>query len=103
MERRGFLKMLVGGVAAAAAVQAFPFRVYSFPTEIGKFNLLDMPAIPNEIAGWISYRYHMTVTLPPVTTRSIRYINGIGPVENGKPIPPKSYRTYTFGKDAIWI
>jgi hypothetical protein len=35
--RRGFLKMmggLVGGVAASAAVRTFPFRVFSFPTEI---------------------------------------------------------------------
>jgi hypothetical protein len=34
MERRGFLKLLVGGVAAAAAVQTWPFRVYSFPSEV---------------------------------------------------------------------
>ena len=31
MERRGFLKLMVGGVAAAAAVRTFPFRVFSFP------------------------------------------------------------------------
>jgi hypothetical protein len=34
MERRGFLKLLVGGVAAAAAIRTFPFRVYSFPSDI---------------------------------------------------------------------
>jgi hypothetical protein len=34
MNRRGFLKALVGGVAAAAAVQSFPFRVFSFPSQI---------------------------------------------------------------------
>jgi hypothetical protein len=34
MERRGFLKLMVGGVAAAAAVRTFPFRVFSFPKEI---------------------------------------------------------------------
>lgn len=33
MERRGFLRTLIGGVAAAAAVRTFPFRVYSFPLE----------------------------------------------------------------------
>jgi len=34
MDRRGFLRSLIGGVATTLAVQAFPFRVYSFPTEI---------------------------------------------------------------------
>jgi len=34
MERRGFLKLMVGGVAAAAAVRTYPFRVFSFPKEI---------------------------------------------------------------------
>jgi hypothetical protein len=34
MDRRAFFGMMVGGVAATAAVRTFPFRVYSFPTEI---------------------------------------------------------------------
>ena len=34
MDRRGFLRMMVGGVATAAAVRTFPFRVFSFPREI---------------------------------------------------------------------
>lgn len=34
MNRRGFLGMMVGGLAATAAVRAFPFRVYSFPSKI---------------------------------------------------------------------
>lgn len=34
MNRRGFLRGLVGGVAVAAAAPTFPFRVFSFPTEI---------------------------------------------------------------------
>jgi hypothetical protein len=34
MDRRKFLTSLIGGVAAAAAVRTFPFRVFSFPTEI---------------------------------------------------------------------
>jgi len=33
MNRRGFLG-LIGGVAAIAAERTFPFRVFSFPTEI---------------------------------------------------------------------
>src|SRR5712671_3555595 len=32
MDRRNFLRTLVGGVAVAAAVRTFPFRVYSFPS-----------------------------------------------------------------------
>jgi hypothetical protein len=32
MDRRSFLKSLIGGVAAAAAVRTFPFRIYSFPS-----------------------------------------------------------------------
>ena len=36
MNRRGFLGALIGGVATAAAVQTFPFRVFSFPAEIVK-------------------------------------------------------------------
>jgi hypothetical protein len=34
MNRRNFLSMMVGGIATAAAVRTFPFRVYSFPKEI---------------------------------------------------------------------
>lgn len=41
MDRRNFLRTLVGGVAGAAAARAWPFRVYSFPSKIviPKFNL----------------------------------------------------------------
>lgn len=34
MNRRGFLGAMVGGVAAATAVRTFPFRVFSFPSQI---------------------------------------------------------------------
>ena len=34
MNRRGFLTSLIGGVSATAAVRTWPFRVYSFPTDI---------------------------------------------------------------------
>ena len=40
MDRRNFLRSLIGGVAASAAVRTFPFRVYSFPTEITPSELL---------------------------------------------------------------
>jgi hypothetical protein len=34
MNRRAFLGSLIGGLAAGAAVRSWPFRVFSFPTEI---------------------------------------------------------------------
>lgn len=34
MRCRNFLKTLIGGIAATAAVRTWPFRVYSFPSEI---------------------------------------------------------------------
>jgi len=38
MDRRGFLGMMIGGIATAAAVRTFPFRVFSFPKEIKVVN-----------------------------------------------------------------
>lgn len=32
--RRNFLRVLVGGIAAEAAVRTWPFRVFSFPSDI---------------------------------------------------------------------
>jgi len=40
MERRSFLSSLIGGVAATAALRTFPFRVYSFPSDIATPQLL---------------------------------------------------------------
>jgi hypothetical protein len=34
LNRREFFSRMIGGVAAAAAVRMWPFRVYSFPTEV---------------------------------------------------------------------
>ena len=34
MDRRNFLRSLVGGVAVTAAARTFPFRVFSFPLQI---------------------------------------------------------------------
>jgi hypothetical protein len=36
MDRRSFLRTMVGGLAAGAAVRTWPFRVYSFPTDLGR-------------------------------------------------------------------
>jgi hypothetical protein len=34
LSRRGFIGTMIGGVAASAAVRAWPFRVFSFPESI---------------------------------------------------------------------
>lgn len=34
MNRRTFIGTLIGGVATAAAVRTWPFRIYSFPSEL---------------------------------------------------------------------
>ena len=43
MNRRFFLTSLIGGVAASAAVRTWPFRVYSFPSEVKELVLFDKP------------------------------------------------------------
>jgi len=47
ISRRSFLHNMIGGVAAAAAVRQFPFRVYSFPSEIK----LIKPEFPSLASG----------------------------------------------------
>jgi hypothetical protein len=46
--RRNFLRMMVGGLAAGAAVRTFPFRVFSFPSEIVKPSGLMLTALLNK-------------------------------------------------------
>lgn len=36
VNRRDFLCTMIGGVAATAAVRTWPFRVFSFPSEIAR-------------------------------------------------------------------
>lgn len=38
MNRRELFRTMIGGVAAAAAVRTWPFRVYSFPSELTAAN-----------------------------------------------------------------
>lgn len=49
MDRRSFFRTMVGGGAASAAVRTWPFRVYSFPTQI----TIPPRTVPNEIAIWL--------------------------------------------------
>jgi len=44
MNRRAFFGTMVGGVAASAALRTFPFRVYSFPTDIKIASAGEFPA-----------------------------------------------------------
>src|SRR5258708_1012113 len=34
MDRRSFFRFMIGGVAATTAVRTWPFRVFSFPTNL---------------------------------------------------------------------
>jgi len=49
MNRRSFFRTMIGGVATAAAVRTFPFRVFSFPAEIAPtaFPVLLAPNLSN--------------------------------------------------------
>ena len=46
MDRRNFFRSMVGGVVATAAVRTWPFRVFSFPSEI-----VTAPVLCNQIVG----------------------------------------------------
>src|SRR5436309_9615324 len=45
MNRREFLSTLVGGVSVSAAVRTWPFRVFSFPTELRILSLDELRSI----------------------------------------------------------
>lgn len=46
MNRRSFFKSMIGGVATAAAVRTFPFRVFSFPTALSLESFTEMYVNP---------------------------------------------------------
>jgi hypothetical protein len=49
MDRRKFLGSLIGGIAATAAVRTWPFRVYSFPSDITVTESEAVPYLIGEI------------------------------------------------------
>jgi hypothetical protein len=49
VNRRSFLNLTVGGIAAAAAVRTWPFRVYSFPSDIKLLSL------PFQVGDWVQF------------------------------------------------
>jgi hypothetical protein len=77
MNRRGFLGLLIGGVAATAAVRTWPFRVYSFPTEVVALNGVPLnyvpstfpellaPGLRNIFQSWIAIRTKLPYSLDP--------------------------------------
>lgn len=45
MNRRSFFNKIVGGVAATAAARTWPFRVFSFPTQIVQPEIIQPVAV----------------------------------------------------------
>jgi hypothetical protein len=45
VDGRSFFHSMVGGVATAAAVRTWPFRVYSFPTELRLLSIEELKRI----------------------------------------------------------
>ena len=45
MDRRTFLRSVVGGVAIASTTRTWPFRVFSFPQEVVINPIMDINAI----------------------------------------------------------
>ena len=81
MNRRKFLSWLAIAPAVAAAAPALKLLV---PIEkaqdgyrtyiIGKNAVIETE---DELSSWVSYRYHMTATLPPNTNYRMRYIDSM--------------------------
>lgn len=91
MDRRSFFKRLGAGLAVAAVAPSLLTKMWPAPDPV----ILDAG-----VGGWVSYKFHMTVTLPPDHTWRVRYIQAgdDGPAyvfkkdgENGERI---SYRPY---------
>jgi hypothetical protein len=49
MNRRSFIGLMLGGVAATAAVRTWPFRVFSFPSEVTIASPLDFYKLMGEL------------------------------------------------------
>lgn len=81
MNRRRFLSLIATGAAVATAT---PLMKFVPPPEAVWKDLsvevvnAPMPVVPEAVIGaWASYRFHMTVSMPPDTHHRIRYIRYI--------------------------
>lgn len=90
MNRRGFFRIFGLGVAAVAVTPVIAKAASTFVSlapskDYSTYILGDDAVLSNEkngfqangaeIPGWVSYRYHYTVTLPPNANRRIRFID----------------------------
>jgi len=80
MNRRSFMKFLGVGVVAAAAMPVLTgFEAKPEESDIDYYRRMKAeagPSDPNDpIKGWVSYRWHYTVTLPPNNVSRIRLID----------------------------
>ncbi len=91
MDRRNFLKTLVGGVAATAAVRSFPFRVFSFPTEIVAPPMLTRIDV---LQGWAALKPECAVRVHYSADNVLPMWNAID--VNGKvtPLSISSFRSW---------
>jgi hypothetical protein len=74
MNRRSFFRKAATGAAVLAiapTVLSEPFMPKTYTTYLmGQDAIVSEP----EITGWVSYKYHMTVSLPPDRSQRIRFI-----------------------------
>jgi hypothetical protein len=83
MDRRNFLRTMIGGVATAAAIRTFPFRVYSFPKEVkGNWKGLILDPYPGKLQT------------PELRIPVIH--------ERGNGLTVYSYVSYVLNKDGTW-
>jgi hypothetical protein len=63
ISRRGFIGTLIGGVVAGAAVRTWPFRVYSFPSQVeSAANFEDISLQLQSIQKQMSIQYEIDST-----------------------------------------
>lgn len=77
MNRRSFFKKAATGaavIAVAPKILSEPFMPK--PAEYTTYLLgKDVITTDPDIAGWVSYKFHYTVSLPPDRSQRIRYIS----------------------------
>lgn len=78
MQRRGFLKMFGLGVPAAAAALSLshliPETDKGYEYQFRNFKPLPEDTIDPQ-AGWVSYKFHFTVSHPPDRCYRLRYVS----------------------------